>query len=389
MKVFFRLLLVAVLGIAAVAGIRHYARPKPVSVVVAPVEHGPVESTVANTRAGTVKACRRAKVAPRTGGQVATLAVGEGDRVTTGQVLVVLWNDDLKAQLRLSASTAVVAEARVNEACLTAEVAEREAQRLQQLASRNLVAEERVDRATTDARARQAACRASQGSLEVSRAQVDSSRAALELTYLKAPFDGVVAEINAELGEIVTPSPPGILTPPAVDLIDDSCLYITAPIDEVDAPALRTGMSACVTLDAFPAPRCEATVRRIAPYVLDREKQARTVEVEVSFGHLDGRAELLPGYSADVEIVLERRERVLRVPTEAVLEQSEGAAQVLVLRESDGRLESRRFRPGLSNWRYTEVLSGVALGERVVMSVDREGVEAGAHAIPETAPSAP
>ena len=61
---------------------------------------------------------------------------------------------------------------------------------------------------------------------------------------LTAPFDGVVAEVNAELGEYVTPSPPGIPTPPAVDLIDDRCLYVTAPIDEVDAPEIRTGMPA-------------------------------------------------------------------------------------------------------------------------------------------------
>ncbi|WP_263459142.1 efflux RND transporter periplasmic adaptor subunit [Bathymodiolus platifrons methanotrophic gill symbiont] len=56
---------------------------------------------------------------------------------------------------------------------------------------------------------------------------------------------------------------------------------MSAPIDEVDAPQVKVGMSACVSLDAFAEKRCSGTVSRIAPYVLEKEKQARTVEVEV------------------------------------------------------------------------------------------------------------
>jgi HlyD family secretion protein len=72
------------------------------------------------------------------------------------------------------------------------------------------------------------------------------------------------------------------------------------------------------------------------------------------------------------------------VPTEAVLENS----RVLVYRESDGTLESRTFKSGISNWHFTEVLSGLKEGERVVVSVDRDGVEAGARVIPESADAA-
>jgi HlyD family secretion protein len=243
-----------------------------------------------------------------------------------------------------------------------------------------LVSEESVDRATTDAQARQAGCEAAQAALEVSRAQIKVAETAVEKTILRAPFSGVVAEVAPELGEFVTPSPVGIPTPPAVDLIEDRCLYVTAPIDEVDAPAIRVGMPACVSLDAFPERFCKAKVRRIAPYVLDREKQARTVEVEVEFTQAADTETLLPGYSADVEIVLARREQTLRLPTEAVLEGN----RVLVFRPDDGLLEAREITPGLANWRYTEVLSGVKEGEQVVVSVDSEGVEAGAHAVPKT-----
>jgi hypothetical protein len=69
---------------------------------------------------------------------------------------------------------------------------------------------------------------------------------------LYAPFDGTVAKIVGEVGEYSTPSPPGVQTPPAIDLIDDSCLYIKAPMDEVDAPKISAGQPVRISLDALP-----------------------------------------------------------------------------------------------------------------------------------------
>jgi HlyD family secretion protein len=205
------------------------------------------------------------------------------------------------------------------------------------------------------------------------------AQAELERTRLKAPFDGVVAEVSGELNEYVTPSPPGIPTPPAVDLIDDSCFYISAPIDEVDAPRVRLGAEARVTLDAYGERAFPGRVRRIAPYVLDVEKQSRTVEVEVEILDPPPDAPLLAGYSADVEVIVERREDVLRVPTAAV--RAEGG--VLVLDPSTGLLAERAIEKGLSNWDQTEVRSGLEQGERVVLSLDRDRVEDGAPATAE------
>jgi HlyD family secretion protein len=189
-----------------------------------------------------------------------------------------------------------------------------------------------------------------------------------------------VAEINVELGEYVTPSPPGIPTLPAIDLLDVSCLdvsclYVSAPIDEVDAPKIRTGMSACVSLDAFAEKRCSGTVSRIAPYVQEKEKQARTVEVEVKLTNPQDLKDLLPGYSADIEILLAARQQALKVPAEAVLENNR-----VLLMQADGLLEERIFKPGLANWNTVEVLSGLNVGDKVVLSVGRDGVVAGAYA---------
>ncbi|MDE2441753.1 MAG: efflux RND transporter periplasmic adaptor subunit, partial [Betaproteobacteria bacterium] len=196
---------------------------------------------------------------------------------------------------------------------------------------------------------------------------------------LYAPFDGTVAKIVGELGEYSTPSPPGVPTPPAIDLIDDSCLYIKAPMDEVDAPKIQVGQPVRVTLDALPGKTLPGKVRRIAPYVSAVEKQARTVDIEVDFDQPDTVGKLLVGYSADVEIILSGRDKVMRIPTAAIQE----GGRVLVYNADSGKLEERRIRAGLANWEYTEVVEGLQPGERIVTSLDKEGVKAGARVAPD------
>ena len=371
-----RLLLaaIAIAGIAAVVG--YTMRDTPLRVVAVAVERGDVEATVANTRAGTVNACRRAGLSPALGGQIASLPVSTGERVTSGQVLLELWNEDLRAERILAERDAIASAARAKESCVIAKVAEREAKRLVSLRERGISSEEETDRAVGDAEAKQAGCEAVRDLVRVSDARVDVATAALQRTLLKAPFDGVIAEINGELGEFVTPSPVGVPTPPTVDLIDNSCLYISAPIDEVDATAVRTGMLARITLDAFPDQDFPGHVRRVAPYVLEVEKQARTVEVEAEIDNPE-KYDLIPGYSADVEIILDTRVDVLRIPALAVID----GEKVLLLNEQDQVIEERMIERGVSNWEYSEIVSGLDGSELVILSVDREGVEAGATAV--------
>lgn len=349
-------------------------RPKPVDVIITAVEIGDVQRTVTNTRAGTLKACRRAGLSPSIGGQIAHLAVKEGDAVKKGQVLLELWNDDLNAQVSLTRSEIRASESRVKEACIIADVAKHEASRLTALSKKGLTSDDASERAVGDAKARQAACQASKSSAEVSRARLTVALAALERTQLKAPFDGTVAEITGELGEFVTPSPIGVPTPPAVDIIDTSCLYVLAPIDEVDAPEIKADMPARISFDAYNKKFFNGKVRRISPYVLDREKQARTVDIEVNFIQDDNKISMLPGYSADVEIILDSHANVIRIPTEALLE----GQKVFIYDHENKSIHEREIKTGLSNWKYTEVLGGLEVGENIVTSIDRDGVVDGA-----------
>ncbi|MGH8355255.1 MAG: efflux RND transporter periplasmic adaptor subunit, partial [Pseudomonas sp.] len=210
-------------------------------------------------------------------------------------------------------------------------------------------------------------------------------RALLERASLRAPFGGVVAQINGELGEYVTPSPPGIPTPPAVDLIDDSCLYVEAPIDEVDAARVRLGLPVRISLDAFRGRQFGGRVSRIAPFVRELEKQARTVDIEVRFEAPPADLALLTGYSADVEILLERKAEALRIPTESLLE----GGRVLRYDPDAGVLRERALTTGLANWRWTEVQAGLEEGARILASLDQEGLADGVAVTPQAAAEPP
>jgi HlyD family secretion protein len=356
----------------------YFTRPDPLRVQLVEAGRGTVEATVSNTRAGTVKACRRAKLAPTVGGQIAQLRVKKGERVKAGQILLELWNDDLQAQSRLAEQQLNTAVMRVEEVCTAAELSAKEALRARQLRERGFISPEGLERAEADAQARQASCKAARSEIAQSRSRIDAAHAGLRRMVLRAPFDGVVADISGELGEYATPSPPGIPTPPAIDLIDDSCIFVSAPIDEVDAAYIKAGQPSRIVLDAIKGKSFAGKVKRVAPYVLELEKQARTVEVEVEFVEPPTEENLLIGYSADVEIVHASHENVLRIPTQALLE----GKRVLLLRQ-DGVLEERKVETGLANWEYTEIASGLNEGDRIVMSLDQEGVKAGARVQPE------
>lgn len=373
--------LIALIAIAvAAAAVWWISRPTPIAVVLTEVGRGKVEATIANTRAGTVEACQRTKLSPIIGGRIEVLAVKEGDRVKKGQLLMQLWSDDIQAQEKLAGAQAETARKRVVEACTVADSAEREVKRQTELHTRGFVSANAIDSARAAADAKVAACATARADVFQAEANIRLSRTQKGRTVLIAPFDGTVAKIVGEVGEYSTPSPPGVPTPPAIDLIDESCLYVKAPMDEVDAPKIREGQRVRISLDALPAQSFSGKVRRVASYVTAVEKQARTVDVEATFDDASKVGRLLVGYSADVEIVLETRADTLRVPTSALLE----GGRVLLL-GADGTLVERALKTGLSNWEFTEVVDGLAAGDKVVTSLERAGVKAGVKAVADKA----
>ncbi len=349
----------------------YFTRPKPLEVELATIATGNVESSIVNTRAGTIKSCQRSNLAPITGGQIAKIWIKEGDHVKKGQILLELWSQDLLAQRELAQRQLTMAQERRRETCILAENARRESVRTQQLVAQGFVSSQRADDANANARSRQASCEATISDIKRAEAQIRVAQAGIDRTVITAPFSGVIGHISGELGEFTTPSPPGIPTPPTIDLIDDSCLYVTAPMDEVDAPKIKIGQETRIKLDAIPEKIFPGRIRRIAPYVTEIEKQARTVDIEVDFQQIPSDA-LLVGYSADVEVILERKDNVLRIPTQAIRQNN----KVWVV-DANNRLAEQQLETGLSNWSFTEVRSGLKTGDRVLISFDQDNIKAG------------
>jgi HlyD family secretion protein len=362
------LLVVCLLG----AGLWWLKRPKPIAVMLTTIDQGRVESSIANTRAGTVEACMRTKLSATMGGRIEILAVKEGDKVKKGQLLMKLWNDDQQAQSTLALAQVETARRRVTEACTVAANAESEAARQNSLFKQGFVSSSRDEQARAEAQARRAGCDAAKADVAQTQARVNATRVEQSRTVLYAPFAGTIAKIVGEVGEYSTPSPPGVPTPPAIDLIDDTCLYVRAPMDEVDAPKITAGQVVRISFDALPKQSFPGTVKRVAPYVSAVEKQARTVDIEATLYPDKAPPRLLVGYSADVEVVLAVRDKVVRVPTSALQEGGK-----VLLAGPDGTLQERKVKTGLANWEFTEVLEGLAAGDQVVTSLEREGVKAG------------
>jgi HlyD family secretion protein len=371
------IVLLLVIGLV-VTGIWYSGRKPPIAVSLHTVSRGMVEKTVSNTRAGTVEACRRSKLSMPIGGRVDELHVEEGDSVEPSQVLLSLWNKDRKAMTAQAEAQLLAARHGAEKMCVEAANAEREATRLETLHKKGLASREATELARTRAQAGDFGCQAARDEEQVAQAVLLMNQALLEETYLRAPFAGIVAQINGEIGEYVTPSPPGVATPPAVDLIDYSCLYVTAPIDEVDAGALSKGLPARMSLDAFRGETFSGRLDRVAPYVLDLERQARTVEIDVLFDDPAIRARLLVGYSADIDIILETHDQVLRVPTEAVMEND----QVYRYNRESGTLELVAITVGIRNWNFTEVTAGLNEGDEIVLSLDQPGLAADITVVP-------
>lgn len=342
-------------------------RPEPLFVDVISPDRGTVERSVANTRVGTVEACQRGKLSLPIGGQIETIYVEEGDRVDAGAPLISLWNADREAQVALAEAQLLAATRDEESLCVAAASEEREAARLERLSTQQLVSNEAVEQRRSQADSSQLNCEAAGARRAQAEASLSLAEAQLELTVLRAPFSGQVAELNGEVGEFATPSPPGIATLPTVDLLTNDCHYVAAPLDEIDAAEVVPGMPVRITMDAFGDQTFPGTVRRISPYVQDYERQARTVEIRVDFESVDD-TRLVAGYSADVEVILEIREDVIRVPSEYVIEGN----KTMVL--EDGILQLKEFEPGISSWRYTQVLSGLDESTRVVSSVGEPGV---------------
>lgn len=343
---------------------------KPIDVRVVRTERGLVESTITNSKAGTVKARQRAKLSAEISGRIVEITRRKGESVAQGDTLVRLSDDSLRAQKALAEQAVHAAEARLREAYLARDFAKRELERKQKLAEHDIVSAERIDQLENSFDSAQAVCVAAEAERKKAYAALDVTQADFEKLSIRAPFPGVIAEVSTEVGEWVgLPTTLGI-----IDLINPDSLYISAPMDEVDSGKISVGAKTKISVDSRPDEKFLGHVTRIAPYVLDLETQNRTVEIEAELDDPEISKTLLPGTSADVEVILIAKPNALRIPTSALFREN----RVLVI--EGGVLTEREIQTGLRNWDFVEVTGGLQEGEEVVTSLDRSDVKAGRRA---------
>src|SRR5215470_8260925 len=170
----------ALLGAAALLLRATVLAPRVLPVRVAAVERGRVEETVTNSRAGTVRARRRAKLAPEIGGRVLELPRRRGARVRKGDLLLRVDDALQKAQLRLAEDERQAALAQRDQACLAAERAVRERDRTRSLAAQGIVSTDLIDGVDSQERTAEAACRAARATAERSDSAIALARAQLD-----------------------------------------------------------------------------------------------------------------------------------------------------------------------------------------------------------------
>jgi HlyD family secretion protein len=190
------------------------------------------------------------------------------------------------------------------------------------------------------------------------KAQLEEAQYNLDSATLKAPFDGIVSAVNANVGEMASSAAAN----PVVALVDPNDLRLDVSVDETDIAHVEVGYDANVTFDALPGKTFTGKVVAIAPSASVQQGVA-TYLVSIS---LKNAAGVKPGMTGNADVIYARHENVLVVPTRAV--RTEGNRRVVSVLEG-GKIVPKPVTVGVSDDQSSEIVSGLKPGELVVIPV--------------------
>jgi membrane fusion protein (multidrug efflux system) len=344
------------------------------------VQVNPLELRREVEAVGTLAARDETTVSAEVEARVERLAADMGDRVTANAPLVILDAEKLRYRVdeqraaldqtraRLGASDRALPAAEQTPDVVSALARRTEAEqrlaRARQLAAKNLVPAQELERAETELQTARAAHQMALASARNLLAEVTAREAALNSanrdlqdTVIRAPFEGVVAERLVSPGQFVR------VQTPVMRLVRLHPLRLTAEIPERFGPAIRVGHVLNLGVDAYPDRPVEGRVTRISP---DVNLKSRAFSIEGEVPNADGA--LKPGTFARVRIVTDRVDRILAVPVTAV-QTRYGRSLVFVVR--DGKLTGAEVKLGDRLGSRVEILNGIEAGVTIVS----EGVE--------------
>jgi len=306
------------------------------------------------TYTGTLEAWTKINITPEVGGKIARIYVQAGDRVAQGQLLAELETESIRLQLRQAEAGVAVAEASHADAL-------RNKERMDRLIKENAVSAMQVEKI-------QLAYDAAAAQLEQARAGLNLARHALDVSIMKAPFAGVVASRNTEVGDVINPmmggfggGAGGVLT-----LMDYSRIKVNVDVSPQDISRIQKGQEAILRVGSFPGREFRGSVRAVN---LTANPLSKKFGVEVVFDNPD--SSLRPGTFGDLVFEVQSHENARVVPQIAILENT------YVFVAEGGKAVKKNVALGIQNTTMIEVLDGLAEGALVVVE-GNFGLEEGA-----------
>lgn len=275
------------------------------------VRQGSLVVTVSAT--GNLEPTNQVDVGSELSGIVDSVLVDYNDVVKANQVLAKLDTDSLQAQVLQSEAALAAAEAKVDESQATVFEAELKLQRCQQLATRELCAQEEVDTDSAAYKRAQAAEASTRAQVAEARAKLDADRTNLAKSAIRSPINGVVLVRAVEPGQTVAAS---LQAPVLFTLAEDlSEMELHVDVDEADVGLVQMGQTASFTVDAFPDQLFEAQITQVR-YGAEEVDGVVTYETVLKVDNSD--LHLRPGMTATAEITVKRIEEALLIPNVAL-----------------------------------------------------------------------
>jgi len=294
------------------AGLRS-CRPEPDAPPyrTAQVEPGALVQTI--SASGVIEALVTVEVGSQISGQIQSITADFNDRVEAGQVLAELDSQTFQSRLRLGQADVAAGEAAVRQAEAQAQQARQELARRRSLAAQGYYSPAALEASEAQARTSAAALEAARARVQQSRASLRTTEVDLSRTRIVSPIDGVVVFRAIEPGQTVAAS----FQAPVLFRIarDFDRVKVKISVDEADIGGVREGQAVNFTVDAFPGHVFQGIVTQVRKQPISEQNVvAYTVMAEAE--NTGGR--LLPGMTANADIVIQRREGVLKVPAAAL-----------------------------------------------------------------------
>jgi HlyD family secretion protein len=357
---------------------------------LAKVTRGDVARSVVAT--GTIQPITKVEVKSKASGIVEKLYVDINNKVTKGQPLAQLDQEEIQAQVdaqkaqlasaeaNVTSYEANIAQDKVNAAAPDLPMYKATLDRNAEMRKEGLVSQQAYDDTNKDylaALTRRDSARAQIGvdnaKLKQAKAQVLQSEASLkqleeQLSYttIVAPMDGVILSRDVEIGDAVSSI---LVLGSTATLVmtegDINQVYVQGKVDEADIAHVYLGQPARIKVESFRDRTFNGKVTKIAPLGVEKDN-VTTFEVRVSIDNPGG--ELKANMTANAEILLDEHKRVLTVPENAVSydAQKNATVQVPDSKQKEGT-RAVAVKVGLSNGSVTEILSGVNEGQQVVL----------------------